>query len=65
MFCHASAIHPTAEAGQARYGLSGAIPVKEKKKKERSEGVWPLQDLSFCYTQDLSQICGKILEACG
>ena len=28
MFCHASAIHPTAEAGQALYGLSGAIPVK-------------------------------------
>lgn len=28
MFCHASAIHPTAEAGQARYGLSGAIPVR-------------------------------------
>ncbi|WP_313127515.1 hypothetical protein, partial [Proteiniclasticum ruminis] len=24
----ASAIHPTAEAGQARYGLSSAIPIK-------------------------------------
>ena len=30
MFCHASAIHPTAEAGQARYGLSGAIPVIQR-----------------------------------
>ena len=30
MFCHASAIHPTAEAGQARYGLSGAIPVSKE-----------------------------------
>ena len=38
MFCHASAIHPTAEARQARYGLSGAIPVKEKKRKRDLKG---------------------------
>jgi len=37
MFCHASAIHPTAEARQARYGLSGAIPVKVTRAYIRKE----------------------------
>ena len=37
MFCHASAIHPTADAGQARYGLSGAIPVmQDARSRKRS-----------------------------
>ncbi len=39
MFCHASAIHPTAEARQARYGLSGAIPVNNYMREKLSENT--------------------------